>query len=92
MKRIKRLWWVLPALLILAGVGFLLWASGSATLMPEALAALESDARVHVETSPAGMSANYCRCGAYGRIKRAVGRAAAEMAAAENPALGGGAA
>jgi isoquinoline 1-oxidoreductase alpha subunit len=27
-----------------------------------------------------GMSANYCRCGTYGRIKRAVARAAAEMA------------
>jgi hypothetical protein len=52
MKRIKRLWWVLPAVLIVAGVGFLLWASGAATPMPEALAALESDARVRVETDP----------------------------------------
>jgi hypothetical protein len=52
MKRIRRLWWVLPALLTLAGVGFLLWASGAATPMPEALAALESDAQVRVETDP----------------------------------------
>ena len=52
MKTIKRLWWMVPALLILAGVAFLLWASMAATPMPEALAALESDARVHVETDP----------------------------------------
>jgi hypothetical protein len=52
MKRIRRLWWVLPALLTLAGVGFLLWASGAAMPMPEALAALESDAQVRVETDP----------------------------------------
>jgi predicted esterase len=52
MKRIKRLWWVLPALLILLGVAFFLWASAAAAPMPEALAALASDARVHVETDP----------------------------------------
>ena len=52
MKRIRRLWWVLPALLILAGVAFLLWASAAATPMPEALAALESDGQVNVETDP----------------------------------------
>jgi dienelactone hydrolase len=52
MKWIKRLWWVLPALLILAGVTFFLWASAAATPMPEALAALESDASVQVETDP----------------------------------------
>jgi acetyl esterase/lipase len=52
MKRIKKLWWVLPALLILASVVFILWASTAATPMPEALAALESDAQVHVETDP----------------------------------------
>ena len=43
---------MLPTLPILAGVGFLLWASGAATPTPEALAALESDARVGVETDP----------------------------------------
>ena len=52
MKRTKRLWWVLPALLILAGVAFLLWASTTATPMSEALAAPGSDARVHVESDP----------------------------------------
>lgn len=52
MKRIAKLWWVLPALLIIMGVAFILWASAAATPMPEALAALESDARVHVETDP----------------------------------------
>jgi dienelactone hydrolase len=52
MKWIKRLWWVLPALLILAGVAFFLWASAAATPMPEALAALQSDASVQVETDP----------------------------------------
>jgi aerobic-type carbon monoxide dehydrogenase small subunit (CoxS/CutS family) len=38
----------------------------------------------------AGMSANYCRRGAYGHIKRAVIRAAAEMATAVEPASGRG--
>jgi hypothetical protein len=52
MKWIKRLWWVLPALLILGGVAFTLWASAAATPMPEALAALDSDASVQVETDP----------------------------------------
>jgi hypothetical protein len=52
MKWIKRLWWVVPALLILAGVAFFLWASAAAKPMPEALAALESDASVQVETDP----------------------------------------
>jgi hypothetical protein len=52
MKKIKRLWWVPPALLILVGATFLLWASAAATPMPEALAARQPDARVHVETAP----------------------------------------
>jgi pimeloyl-ACP methyl ester carboxylesterase len=52
MKRMKRLWWVLPAAVVLAGVAFFLWASAAAAPMPEALAALESDAQVHVETDP----------------------------------------
>jgi pimeloyl-ACP methyl ester carboxylesterase len=38
-KRIKRLWWVPPALLILVGAFFVLWASSAAKPMPEALAA-----------------------------------------------------
>jgi dienelactone hydrolase len=52
MKTIKRLWWLLPALLILAAVALVMWASAAATPMPEALAALESDVRVRVETDP----------------------------------------
>ena len=52
MKMIKRLWWVLLGLPILVGVAFLLWANTAAMPMPEALAALASDARVHVETAP----------------------------------------
>ena len=52
MKRIKRLWWALPVLLILAGLVFTLWASAASEPMPEALAALESDERVLVETAP----------------------------------------
>jgi hypothetical protein len=52
MSRIKKLWWVPPALLILSGVAFFLWASAAAAPMPEALAAQESDALIHIETDP----------------------------------------
>lgn len=52
MKWFKRLWWVLPAMLILAGITFVLWARGAAEPMPEALTALESDEQVQVETEP----------------------------------------
>ena len=51
-----------------------------------AAALLEENPNPTEEEIVAGMSANYCRCGAYGRIKRAVTRAASEMAAAEEPA------
>ena len=43
---------MLPALLVLAGLAFVLWASAAAEPMPEALAAMESDARVGVDTDP----------------------------------------
>ena len=59
--------------------------------MMRAAALLEDNPNPTEEEIVAGMSANYCRCGTYGRIKRAVARAA-EMAAAEEPALVGGAA
>jgi dienelactone hydrolase len=49
---LKRWWWLLPLLLILALGGFVIWASTAATPMPEALAALQSDAQVEVETEP----------------------------------------
>ncbi|MFN2227515.1 MAG: alpha/beta hydrolase, partial [Anaerolineae bacterium] len=52
MKRLKRLWWVLPAVLVVAVAAFVLWASAAATPMPQALAALETDAQVTVDTDP----------------------------------------
>jgi len=58
--------------------------------MMRAAALLDENPNPTEEEIVAGMSANYCRCGAYGRIKRAVTRAATEMAAAEEPASGGG--
>ena len=58
--------------------------------MMRAVALLEETPNPTEEEIVEGMNANYCRCGAYGRIKRAVGRAAGEMASAEGPASGGG--
>jgi isoquinoline 1-oxidoreductase alpha subunit len=58
--------------------------------MMRAAALLEQNPNLTEEEIVAGMSANFCRCGAYGRIKRAVKRAAVDMAAAEEPASGGG--
>ena len=57
--------------------------------MMRAVALLEENPSPTEEEIVAGMSANYCRCGAYGRIKRAVARAASQMAAAEGPASEG---
>jgi hypothetical protein len=54
MIRIKRLWWVLLALMILVGTVFLLWASAAATPMLETLAAQEPDARVQTKGVLAG--------------------------------------
>ena len=58
--------------------------------MMRAVALLEENPNPTDQEIIAGMNANYCRCGTYGRIKRAVARAAAAMAAAEKPAPGGG--
>ena len=58
--------------------------------MMRAVALLEKNPDPTGEEIVEGMSANLCRCGAYGRIKRAVGRAAEEMAGVEEPASGGG--
>ena len=55
-----------------------------------AVALLQENPNPTKEEIVAGMSANFCRCGAYGRIKRAVARAAAETVAAETPPAGGG--
>ena len=52
MRILKRLWWLLPVVLLLILGGFVVWAAGAATPMPEALAALQSDAQVNVDTDP----------------------------------------
>jgi hypothetical protein len=52
MRILKRWWWLLPLVLILVLGGFVIWASTAATPMPEALAALQSDALADVETDP----------------------------------------
>ena len=44
--------------------------------MMRAVALLEENPNPTEEEIVEGMSSNYCRCGAYGRIKRAVARAA----------------
>jgi Alpha/beta hydrolase family len=51
-KILKRWWWLLPLVVILAAGGFVLWASAVPDPLPEALAALEADARLRVETEP----------------------------------------
>jgi isoquinoline 1-oxidoreductase alpha subunit len=60
--------------------------------MMRAVALLEENPNPTEEEIVAGMSANYCRCGAYGRIKRAVGRAAEEVASTGDSASDGGSA
>jgi len=52
MRIVKRWWWVLPLVLLCAAGLFVLWGSTPAAPMPEALAALESDAQVLVDTEP----------------------------------------
>ena len=52
MRILKRWWWLLPVVLILVLGGFVLWAGTAAAPMPEALAALQSDAQVEVEMDP----------------------------------------
>ena len=60
--------------------------------MMRAAALLEQNPNPTEEEIIAGMSANYCRCGAYGRIKRAVDRASKAMVETAERGLGGGAA
>ena len=60
--------------------------------MMRAAAFLETNPNPTEDEITSAMTGNLCRCGAYGRIKRAVVRAAAGMATAEEPASGGGAA
>jgi dienelactone hydrolase len=52
MRRLKRWWWLLPLLLIVTAAAVLIWASTGPAPMPEALAALQSDSRVEVQTEP----------------------------------------
>ena len=52
MRILKRWWWLLPLVFIFALGGFVIWAGAAAAPMPEALAALQSDAQVQVETEP----------------------------------------
>ena len=50
--------------------------------MMRAVALLEENPNPPEEEIVAAMSANYCRCGAYGRIKRAIASASREISAA----------
>ena len=52
MTRLKKWWWLLPLVLFLAMAAFLVWASTGPAPMPDALAALQSDAEVEVQTDP----------------------------------------
>ncbi|MBE2220687.1 MAG: alpha/beta hydrolase [Anaerolineae bacterium] len=53
MKFLKKYWWLLLLLILALGIGgFYVWASDASGPMPEALAALESDELVTVETEP----------------------------------------
>ena len=52
MSRLKRWWWLLLLLPILGLAAIVIWAGTGPGPMPEALAALESDAGVLVETAP----------------------------------------
>jgi isoquinoline 1-oxidoreductase alpha subunit len=58
--------------------------------MMRAVAFLETNPNPTEDEIVSAMTGNLCRCGAYGRIKRAVVRAAAAMAIAEEPASDGG--
>ena len=50
MSRLKKLWWLLIVVPVLAAAGFVVWAERTPPPMPEALSALESDASVQVTT------------------------------------------
>jgi isoquinoline 1-oxidoreductase alpha subunit len=60
--------------------------------MMRAAAFLETNPSPSEDEIVSAMTNNYCRCGAYGRIRRAVSRAAGEMSTSEGPVPGGGAA
>ena len=52
LRLVRRRWWVLPLVLAVAVGGVAIWAATPPSPMPEAMAALKSDAQVQVETSP----------------------------------------
>jgi hypothetical protein len=52
MRKLKRWLGLLLLLFLLALIGFVVWASTPSSPMPEALAALQSDSQVRVETKP----------------------------------------
>jgi len=51
-NKLKKLWWLLPLVLLLPVAGFVIWAGTGPAPMPEALDALASDAQVEVTTEP----------------------------------------
>jgi hypothetical protein len=50
MRQVKRLLWVALLALVIAAAGFVIWAMAASGPMPEALPAMQSDARVTVES------------------------------------------
>jgi hypothetical protein len=48
---LRRFWWVIPVVLLVAVGGFVLWASSAAVPLPVALDALESDELITVDTN-----------------------------------------
>jgi hypothetical protein len=50
MRQIKRLWWLVPLLLVVASAGFVIWAMAAAGPMPQAVAAMQSNGQVTVES------------------------------------------
>jgi poly(3-hydroxybutyrate) depolymerase len=64
MRLTKRFWWLVPLALAVAVAGFVIWAMAAAAPMPQAVAALQSNGQVTVETSrwlvfrPAGKPAD----------------------------------
>jgi pimeloyl-ACP methyl ester carboxylesterase len=52
MSKLRPWWWLLLTVPVIALAGFLIWAITGPAPMPEALAALQSDGQVQVETEP----------------------------------------
>ncbi len=52
MRKLKRWWWLVLLVPVVAVAGFVIWATTGPAPMPEALAAIQSDGQVRVETEP----------------------------------------